>query len=172
MLDTWATLEPSEYDEAWDRFYATFQFKPSVKPSDWPGIIEPTDSVTFNIGHVYDGDPVAYVRKTNDLGAKLISAFRRCVAAEERIYVLDWQHTGYTFEPHGRFDYRNEEDWPVPALPNGDYYIFLSRDMSLGVFGHPWERTMCVFGRSLVDAFASEPPELFTKKVRIGGRAV
>jgi hypothetical protein len=28
---------------------------------------------------------------------------------------------------------------------------------------------MCVFGHSLLEAFTSDPPELFTKRVRAGG---
>ena len=86
--------------------------------------------------------------------------------------MLDWQHPCYLFEPHGEFSFNSEDDWPVPAIPNGDYHIFLSRGMDLGVFGHPWEQTMCVFGQSLLEAFTSDPPELFTKRVRVGGRTV
>jgi hypothetical protein len=42
--------------------------------------------------------------------------------------------------------------WPVSPFPDGDYYIFLSEDLTSGTFGHPWEQSLCVFGRVLVDA--------------------
>jgi hypothetical protein len=171
-MSAWRTLEDAERRVAWDRFDERFQFKPSTRPLDWPGILEPADSATFSIAHVYDNDAPAYGRRTLDLGVKLVSAFRRCVAPSKTIYVLDWQHTCYSFEPHGEFLFKSDDDWPIPPLPNGDYYIFLTREMDLGVFGHPWEQTMCVFGQRLVEAFASDPPELFTKMVRVGGRVV
>lgn len=171
-MSAWTDLEEPKYSLAWDRFYEKFGFNPSTRPSDWPGIVEPSDSIAFDIGHVYDRDPAAYHRGTLDLGVKLISAFRQCIAPGEKLYVLDWQHACYLWDPHADFEFKTEHDWPVPPLPNGDYYIFLARDMNLGVFGHPWEQTMCVFGRTLVDAFAANPPELFTKTIRVGGHAV
>ena len=72
-MGAWRTLEKPGYDAAWDRFYEKFQFNPSVDPSDWPGILEPADSVTFGIGHVYDHDSNAYDRRTLDLGVKLVA---------------------------------------------------------------------------------------------------
>lgn len=171
-MTAWTTLEYPERNSVWDCFYEKFKFRPSISPADWPGILEPPGSVTFGIGHAYDRDPDAYDRRTLDLGIKLITAFRRCVSPSDAIYVLDWQHPCYLFKPHEEFSFRSEDDWPVPALPNGDYHIFLGRGMDLGCFGHPWEQTMCVFGRSLVEAFNADPPELFTNRVRVGGRSV
>ena len=43
-----------------------------------------------------------------------------------------------------------DAEWPVPVFPNGDYYIFARPDFSTGTFGHPWEKTLCVFGSELV----------------------
>jgi len=171
-MSAWNQLEETECDAVWNRFYKKFRFKPGVKSSDWPGIVEPAESITFSIGPVYDGHPEAYNRRTHDLGVKLIRAFRRCVGPADTIYVLDWHHPCYSFAPHGEFHFEHEDDWPIPALPNGDYYIFLARDLEWGVFGHPWEQTMCVFGRRVLDAIHSDPRELFTTKVRVGGRAV
>lgn len=167
----WTELPDTEYGMAWDRFHENFRFNPSTESIDWPAIIEPADSVTFSIAHIYDGDTAAYNRRTVDLGRKLISAFRMCTAPTESIYALDWQHACYRFEPHSEFEFVTEEDWPVPPLPNGDYYIFLSQDMKLGVFGHPWEQTICVFGQPLISAFSVNPPELFCKTLRVSGHA-
>lgn len=168
----WKELDELNYDRVWDRFYEKFRFDPSTDPVNWPGIVEPADSVTFDICHVYDHDEEAYHRRTVDLGVKLISAFRKCLARGETLYVLDWQHSCYVFDPHAEFSFESEDDWPIPPLPNGDYHIFLGSEMNLGVFGHPWEKTMCVFGQSLVEALAEDPPELFTSTLRIGGHAV
>jgi hypothetical protein len=40
-------LERDEYNEVWDRFEEQFKFNPSVKSSEWPGIIEPKPSFTI-----------------------------------------------------------------------------------------------------------------------------
>jgi Protein of unknown function (DUF2716) len=46
-----------------------------------------------------------------------------------------------------------------PPFPNGDYYIFLTEDLTQGTFGHPWEQTFCVFGRDLVGALGRQLAE-------------
>lgn len=171
-MSAWKELAEQEEDAAWAAFCQRFKFRQGVQPSDWPGILEPVQSVTYDIGHAFAEGPVAYRRITNDLGAKLIDALRRCVSPGATIFALDWQHPCYSFEPHGDFKFEGEGDWPVHPLPNGDYYIFVARDMEFGVFGHPWEGTMCLFGQRLIDAFAANPPELFSRKIRAGGHAV
>jgi hypothetical protein len=40
----------------------------------------------------------------------------------------------------------------VEVFPDGDYYIFLTEDMSVGRFGHPWRQTLCIFGTGLVES--------------------
>ena len=37
----------------------------------------------------------------------------------------------------------------MPVLPDGVYTLFLAPDGRFGIFGHPWEMTVCVFGREL-----------------------
>jgi Protein of unknown function (DUF2716) len=168
QMNAWQELSRPEAGPVWDRFYADFQFRPST--TEWPGIREPPDSVTYGIGHVY-GDPERYTHLTNDLGTKMVAAFQSCVADGEAILVLDWQHPCYRFVPHAPFAFETEDDWPVPALPNGDYYIFLGGDLSFGVFGHPWEQTMCVFGKPLLTAFGNDLPLLFNRPLRARGKA-
>jgi hypothetical protein len=168
-MTAWQELDADEAQRVWDRFDSALHFQPSVDKADWPGIREPRDSVAFSIGHVFSGDESRYTRLTNDLAHKLIIALQKCVDVGSTIYALDWQHACYSFAPHQPFDFKTEDDWPVPPCPNGDYYIFLAQDMSFGVFGHPWEQTMCVFGRCLIDAFEDELPLLFDNRVRRGG---
>lgn len=168
-MSAWENLASNERASAWDRFESKFAFRPST--TEFPGIREPQDSVTFDISRVY-GDPERYQRLTMDLSRKLVAALRRCVPEGGVVHVLDWQHACYRFTPHASFPFESEEDWPVPALPNGDYYIFLDPDLRFGVFGHPWERTMCVFGEALVQAFHADPPLLFERPTRAGGKVV
>jgi hypothetical protein len=168
-MRAWEKQPPEDYETVWTPFDRLFNFRPSV--TQWPGYREPTVSVTYHIGHVY-GDSDRYVRLTLDLSNKLVAALRKCVAVDEFVNVLDWQHPSYRFWPHLPFNFVREDDWPVPALPNGDYYIFIGTELTFGVLGHPWEQTMCVFGLPLLVAFQQDLPALFDRPIRVGGLAV
>jgi hypothetical protein len=160
-MDKWNQLSESDYNRAWDRFYKVFDFRPSIKPEDWPGIREPAPSVTYSISHIY-GNP-EYAALESDLQVSARAAFQACARHDEAMYALDWHHPGYLFQPHALAE---SDFWPVPALPNGDYYIFLATDFRFGWFGHPWERTICIFGSPLLSAIDRRRPRLFTYQVR------
>lgn len=159
----------ADYESIWTPFDEKFRFRAST--TKWPGFKEPPNSITYHIGHVY-GDPERYKRLTLDLSRKLVSALRRCLKPHEFVYALDWQHPTYRFWPHAPFEYTSEDDWPVPALPNGDYYIFIDPGLTIGVLGHPWEQSMCVFGRRLLDAFKQDMPILFDQPIRVDGNVI
>ena len=166
-MRAWEVLDEATYTRVWDRFEAAFAFRPSVEPAEWPGVREPTPSVTYAIGHIY-GEPEARATALEaDLEAALLAAFRALSPAsgsDAFVYALDWQHPAYRFHVHS--SQAAAEEWRVPALPNGDYYIFLAPDFRWGVFGHPWEQTMCVFGAELLAALAHRAPRLFGQPVR------
>jgi hypothetical protein len=48
-------------------------------------------------------------------------------------------------------------------LPNGDHHLFLAQDFRFGIIGNCVDRTICVFGQELLDAFAAEPPSIYNK---------
>lgn len=169
MDGAWEILTEAEVGTAWDRFYAEFNFRPSVHPQDWPGIKEPTPSTTYSISSVYRAMSKYRVLE-NDLDVKALGALQKCVAQEKRLYALDWQHPCYWLYPHRFLDAHSPQAWKVPVLPNGDYYIFLAEDFSFGLFGHPWEQTICVFGQVLLNALAQDMPLLFAKPVRRDGK--
>ncbi|WP_406045041.1 DUF2716 domain-containing protein [Micromonospora sp. NBC_00898] len=89
----------------------------------------------------------------NAVNALGLPAMTRAFPTDTRLLVLDWQHTSYHFWPH-RQACRPDQEWPIEIFPDGDYYIFLTPDMSCGTFGHPWEQTLCVFGEPLVKVLA------------------
>jgi hypothetical protein len=63
--------------------------------------------------------------------------------------VLDWQHQTYRFRPAAQaLTWRGQ--WALPVYPDGDYFAFMTPDMTEGTFGHPWEQTLCVIGQRLV----------------------
>jgi len=54
----------------------------------------------------------------------------------------------------------------VTIFPDGDYYAFLRHDFSMGTFGHPWERTLCVFGKALIERLGEPLAAAFGVKRR------
>ena len=163
-VNAWSVIPKHECDPIWDRFYANFFFRPSI--SSFPAIIEPVPSVTYSIATAFasPGDPDHI---TDDLDDAALRVFSTIAEPSGRVIALDWQHDCYYFEP-SLYDGR----WVIPALPNGDYYIFVSDDMADGWFGHPWEQTICVFGRRAISSLELALPRLFTLPVRRDGQPV
>lgn len=143
--DAWTELTRNEYDDYWAAFNARYGFRAGVSPEAWPAIAEPTPSITFDLSVIEDGPQrgAAY----DAINAEALRAFVWALPDEELI-VLDWQHPAYRFRPANQaLTWRPE--WQVPVYPDGDYFAFLSKDLSEGTFGHPWERTLCVIGERL-----------------------
>jgi hypothetical protein len=156
-----------EYDEVWGRFDDEFAFHPNVGPRfKRPGIKEPSPSETYSIGGIYGQGEEHYDELDNDLMAFALAMFRSLTAPDEFIYALDWQHQSFKFFPHVPFELTEFGEWPVPILPNGDYYIFLEKDFNWGVFGHPWERTMCFWGNNALSFLHGRRPKLLTNLLR------
>lgn len=154
-MNAWQLLSQAEYDEVWDRFDEQFDFKPSVYRPDFPGIKEPSPSITYEFDYPISPEII------DDLETQTLSAFLSVVSVDEALFVLDWQHDCYSFRPHLPF-----RDWEIPVLPDGDYYIFLAKDFRFGIFGHPWEQTICVWGSELLATFERNKPILFQSPVR------
>jgi hypothetical protein len=172
----WENLPADEHNRVWDLFEATFHFHPSVNPSHWPSIVEPEPSVTWDLAldraEVTDRrrkgawtEGVDYVR----VNTVLIAAWTSLLTSSDWLYVLDWQHPGYRCWPH-RVDVPTVPNtMPVDVFPNGDYYIFLSPDLRLGTFGHPWEASLCVWGDQLIDAVDAVDSDCLPRVLRRNG---
>jgi hypothetical protein len=159
-----------EYERWWKPFHQRFRFTPRYLPAGPPGILEPSKSVTFSLEPIFRGASAGrFSAGVDALNAEVLRAFVEVFAEDEWLVVLDWQHQSYRFNPHGHA--ANDDSWRVTPFPDGDYYIFVTQDLESGTFGHPWERSICVFGPSLVDVLdptlASWLPVL-----RRGGRPV
>ena len=165
----WEPLPDADERAVWDLFDEQFGFRPSVDPAEWPGIREPTPSVTYDISAVVAGQGVAAGADPN---ADLFTAFKACVPPGARLYALDWQHTCYTFNPFGRVEFSEVYEGMIPVVPNGDYSIFLADDLSFGAFGHPWEQTVCIFGQPMLSAIERDRPKSLGRVIRRNGEAV
>jgi len=168
-VTSWLKLEKSEYAEVWDKFYQQFKFKPSVDEKDWPGIREPSASVTYDISNFWKDFTE---EKYYDLHQKALQVFQNCTKTDEVMYALDWQHECYKFNPHLPLDtvpYKPHESasmlnqWLIQIIPDGDYSIFLTKDFKNGLFGHPWQQTICVFGNCFLQSFEKFKPIVFNE---------
>ena len=149
----WRVLDDLEYGSVWDRYYERFAFKASIDPWGWPSIKEPTPSITLDLSVIPDGP-----KRASAFWALNAEAFRCFVWAlpdVKEMLVLDWQHDAWWFDRALEASTLQRDD-PInghpTVYPDGDYYSFLSPDMTEGTFGHPWERTLCIIGDRLIDS--------------------
>jgi hypothetical protein len=168
----WEPMTESEELAIWDLFYEQFRFKPSVKSSDWPGIQEPAESVTYDVSHVFGEGGMASSVNAVELNMEMFRLFRELLLPSQRLYALDWQHPCYWFNPYGLFDFSPVHNGMIPVIPDGDYSIFVADDFHFGTFGHPWEQTICVWGEPLLELVSHRHPRMLGKVTRRNGKAV
>ncbi|RCW40574.1 uncharacterized protein DUF2716 [Paenibacillus prosopidis] len=53
-------------------------------------------------------------------------------------------------------------------LSDGDYYIFFPKDLRCCYFAHPWERSVTLINKDLIQAFISNKPAIFGDVIRRG----
>lgn len=142
--DVWIELRQPERDEAWNRVDIEFGFAPSMQAGEWPGFAEPARSTTWSVAPLFTEDRIDSGLAA--VGEGLREALDASRGDDDFVLVLDWQHPGYRFHPQLAAAPVDWESWLVPALPDGDYYLFLAIDFRFGWLTHPWEQTVCCFG--------------------------
>jgi len=150
MADAWTPLGEDEYVRVWRQFDDLFRFTPGMDPALWPAIREPDGAITVDLRPIFADEGANFAAGEAAVNALVLRALVAITGPDERLLALDWQHPAYHFTPHDHA--LTDDDWTVPPFPNGDYYAFLSLDMTTGTFGHPWEQSLCVFGERLVAA--------------------
>jgi hypothetical protein len=164
--DVWSELPPHRYDKVWDAFCEVFKFRPSVNKEDWPSFQVPPPSATWRIRDLLEAfnpwnDPAAM-----PYNLALLNSLKAVVPRGEKILALDWQHICYEFLPHEVRRPRDQSSWLIPALPSGEYHMFVTSDFRLGSLGHPWEETVCVFGEGFLDVYQRLTPLLSSQLIR------
>jgi hypothetical protein len=167
----WAPLDDAAADRVWDRLKTQFDFDPTWSVDG--GIREPVPSVTWDLSGelALHGEELDAARGA--VNRLVLAALRDCVAPHEWVYALDWQHPCHLFWPH-RMD-RDEVAqvwWPVVAIPDGDWFIFLAQDLQFGTLGHPVEESLCIFGAELLHAVERHNDGVLSKVLRHNGRSV
>jgi hypothetical protein len=144
----WRLLTANEDRTYWAAFTDKFgELRPGINPESWPAIVEPVPSVTFDLD--VGGRAQAWATQMDAVNAEALRCFVTEFTDDPDWIVLNWKHSGYSLDV-GVHALTPDTEWRVPVHPDGDYYFFARPDFSEGTFGHPWERTLCVFGPRLV----------------------
>ncbi len=152
VSEAWHEIDDEHYQKFWRLFDDRFAFRPGIAPGRWPAIQEPAPSVTIDLAPVFASPPAEFAAAADAVNTLALLAMVRLLSPDDRLLVLDWQHPSYWFWPHRQAT--AADPWQVEVFPNGDYYMFLTEDMTTGTFGHPWEQTLCVFGEPFVRTLA------------------
>src|SRR5215212_1330507 len=107
-------LDQKEYDKVWDKFYDSFDFKPSV--NDFPAIKTTIPQLKFDIKDCFSSD-----YPFNELELLALNLFEKISNPGDRLYALNWQHECYDFDPRQEMDRNEFGEWIIPIFPNGDY---------------------------------------------------
>jgi hypothetical protein len=164
----WIELTKSEQRTVWKKVHKEFKFKPSI--SKFPSFVVPSPFITYDISPYlnWSEDKNQYEKIYKDLEDKSLAAFQELMKDNEYFYALDWQHPSYWVNPFLDFPRDEFNEWKIPIFPDGDYYFFIQKDFKWGFLGHPWEKTITVFGKELMQAFEKNNPRMFSKILRFG----
>lgn len=139
-------LNNAERDRVWDLVDAQLEFRASTKPEHWPGFAEPEGSVTWSVAPLFDDFANRFVQAEISLAGHLAAAIDQLLGVDAYAVALDWQHPGYRFIPALSALPTQQNSWPIPVLPDGDYYLYVAADLRFGWLTHPWEQSVCCYG--------------------------
>ena len=111
--DNAAWEQISDYERFWTPFDAAFHFRPGMDPATWPGIVEPSGSLTFDLGPLFSRDG-GFAADEDALNALTLAAITTVFAAGTKLVALDWQHPSYWFWPHRQA--ASSEPWRIPRF--------------------------------------------------------
>jgi Protein of unknown function (DUF2716) len=148
-VEPWQEMDEAERRGAWTRFEELFAVTRDPT-TGWRRVVAPPGAVTFDLGAVFSGAYPDFVASARAVDAEVLRGLVALGAGGRRLMMLDWQHPSYWFFP-SRIT-RMQPVPPLPVFPDGDYFAYLTEDMSQGAIGHPFEQTLCVVGHDLVAA--------------------
>ncbi|MCA1032540.1 DUF2716 domain-containing protein [Bacillus timonensis] len=163
-MENWISFSDIEYERVWNKVYEDFKFEPSI--SKFPAFHVPSPFVTYDVSNYFGACDDFSVYE--ELEEKALIAFRANTLKEEYILALDWQHDCFWFNPHLEIEKDEFDEWKIPIFPDGDYSFFIQKDFKWGYLGHPWERSITVFGEELLASCKQNMPTMFRKVLRQG----
>jgi hypothetical protein len=164
QLEPWVLLDDTEYNIVWSKVENILGFNSGVKIK-----------VPFTISIDYEVYDLSLVSCDNEKFETLMrEIIKTCAANDEYIYALDWQHTGFRYNPNAAelpqmFTHIENNNMPFGFVniyfptfyPNGDYYFFIQKDFAWGCLGHPWKKKYWIFGKKLISEM-----ELFSSQLK------
>lgn len=154
-MENWKCLTSEENKDVWNKIDVQFNFNPST--TKFPSFTVPSPFITYDVS-TFPND-----KDLNDLEEKSLNVFQQLIQNNEYMYALDWQHPGYWINPYLNFQKDEFGEWIVPIFPDGDYYFFIQKDFKWGYLGHPWEKSITIFGEELINMFNRNKPIIFDK---------
>lgn len=153
-------LDEKLYDEIWNRIEKEYNFYPSEykKINTFEFNIE---NICYQLNSYWSAEQEKIV---NDIFKKI---------SNDDLYALDWNHEFFEYNPNENIElgyhyHDNDRDVEVyfPSYyPDGDFHMFLSKDWSYGIFGHPWRNEIYVFGKKIINEFENREKELNITKL-------
>lgn len=163
-------LSDTEYNQVWDWVDEHLYFQPSMDPYIRPFSIK-APYVVYDIR----GMSMAQIDAMDRL---VTETFIRCTKEGEKLYALDWQHSGFKFDPRhaeerisfwvndDRYMHGGYYAYFPDYYPDGDYCFFLDCRFRFGYLGHPWQRMVWIFGEDLIQSFADIEGRLGWRRVK------
>ena len=157
MKECYVLLDDNEYKKTWDTVYKKLNFKPSTNKGETPFDID-KPFVVYDLTQVSE-------QNIDDFDEVISNTFSNCIGDDEYMYALDWQHSGFRYNPRIRIEQRSlyikDECYQNGGynaffpdfFPDGDYYFFISINFDWGYLGHPWQQKVWVFGEKLIEEF-------------------
>ncbi len=161
----WRELTDRNEDLAWERCFPVLGHPYDRDPDP---SAPPENERKWDIKSRWRYDSEARHTVEWDLSQKTLMALRAVTPNGAEIYVLDWNHPCYAFDPH-TFRPSSQDDWPIPVFPDGDSYFFVDQSVTLGIVADYVDDTIRVFGSSLIAALANDVPQLFAESNRTTG---
>jgi len=170
----WKLLTDEENAAIWDRFIKEYGFRLGTDPINWPGICEPENSVTFDatdLFSTYYANREQFYFCETELQDWLLNAVS-ILSGKTNLIALSLNHDGYRSQSFPSTDNSAAKIWPVWIAPIGEYVLFFAPDLQVGIFGHPWERTICVFGMNPLEDIFVRPPKCLHRIKRLHGTLI
>lgn len=149
-FDIWHEID---YEEVWARFDERFRFRADFYETVQPAIRMAPGCLVVDLAPIFEREPQGFSADEDYLDGTAFQAFADLVG-EDEIIALDWQHPSYRYSPRAQVE---SAAYPaVQVFPNGDYFAHMPADLRWGTFGHPWQRTLTLWGDELIMTFGAD----------------
>lgn len=151
-MSNWEILSERENDFMWDKVVKELRFDPFPNKFLF--------QKTFHVSKPYKKFNISLIFRCKEkwdifmreMETNALNAFQDCTSENERIYALNWQHQGYTFNPRLEMERNEFDEWLIPLIPDGDYCLFLQKDLEWGILGIPFKNEIIVFGEKFTNS--------------------